>query len=101
MSPWIWQRLLRVVHVERLPDGRTLIRRREPTHDEAKAEAEHRQQTARAAETIPLVSTVESGQAKWKRAVLEHEVERRAQAEGRGGFDDEAARAAGGETSGS
>ena len=83
ISPWVWRLGSRVIYVEELPDGTARISPwREPMFSEAEAEAALRE---RQAKVWPLFAVAEEdARRRWERAVLEHEVERRAQREGRG-----------------
>jgi hypothetical protein len=93
VSPWLWRLGSGLVYVEELPDGRSILRPgREPTPDELRADAERRERQAfdcgpwMRFEAPP--ETARQRLRRWHRVVLEHEVERRARREGKGGRDE-------------
>jgi hypothetical protein len=90
MSPWIWRLGATVVYVEELPDGTSLLRQgQEPSPSELEREAKLRErQTKVGRPWMTFEPQPGSARQRWHRAVVEHEVERRAQREGRGGQDE-------------
>jgi hypothetical protein len=81
-------------YVEPQPDGTVrILPWREPSPSEAAVEAELRERQGKRSRTVPIVgggrerAPSEQHRA-WDKTVLEHEVEKRARAEGKGGQDE-------------
>lgn len=83
---------MRIVYVEELVDGRVRAFDLEPTPSELEDEAELRKRQERQARAWPAfterVQRDDDARGRWRKTVVEHEVERAAQREGRGGHDE-------------